>query len=47
MFKEISIMLYKYILDAEMIFLDYYKLNPFDILQKMPLIDLPEYIKRI
>lgn len=40
-------MLYGYILDAEMVFLELYKLNPFDMMRSMPLMDLPEYIKRI
>lgn len=40
-------MLYGYILDAEMVFLEFYKLNPFEIMRNIPLMDLPAYIKRI
>ena len=47
MFEEISLMLYGYIVQAEMIFLDIYKVNPFDIIGKMPLVDLQLYMKRI
>lgn len=47
MFKEISLMLYGYISDAEMIFLEFYKLNPIEIIKNMPLMDLPSYIKKI
>ena len=47
MFEEISMMLYGYIVQAEMIFLDIYKVNPFDIIGKMPLVDLQLYMKRI
>ena len=47
MFKEISQMLYGYIVQAEMLFLRYYKINPFEIMKDMSLIDLQFYIKQI
>ena len=47
MFKEISLTLYGYILDAEMVFLEFYKLNPIELMRTMPLMDLPQYMKRI
>ena len=47
MFKEISEMLYGYIIQAEMLFLRYYKVNPFQIMQNISLIDLQFYIKQI
>ena len=47
MFEEISLMLYGYIVQAEMIFLDMYKVNPFDIIKDLPLVDLQLYMKRI
>lgn len=40
-------MLYSYILDAEMVFLEFYKLNPIDMMRSMPLMDLPQVMKRI
>jgi len=33
-------MLYGYIVQAEMLFLRYYKINPFEIMKDMSLIDL-------
>ena len=42
-----SLMFYKYILEAEMIFLRYYKIDPLFLLRHMPLIDLQNYIQTI
>ena len=47
MFKEISQMLYGYILKAEMLFLRYYKVNPWEVMKDISLIDLQVYIKQI
>lgn len=47
MFKDIAQMLYGYIVQAEMLFLRYYKVNPFEIMKDMSLIDLQFYIKQI
>mgnify|MGYP001771243552 CR=1 FL=1 len=47
MFREISQQLYGYILNAEMIFLDMYKVNPWQIVGEMPLVDLQFYMKKI
>ena len=47
MFKERSQMLYGYILKAEMLFLRYYKVNPWEVMKDISLIDLQVYIKQI
>lgn len=47
MFREISQRLYGYILNAEMILLDIYKVNPWQIIGEMPLVDLQLYMKKI
>ena len=47
MFREISQQLYGYILNAEMILLDIYKVNPWQIVGEMPLVDLQLYMKKI
>lgn len=47
MFREISQQLYGYILNAEMILLDIYKVNPWQIIGEMPLVDLQLYMKKI
>ena len=40
-------MLYAYIIQAEMIFLDIYKINPWQAMDDIALIDLQFYITRI
>ena len=45
MFNEISQMLYGYILQAEVFFLRYYKVNPFEMMKDMSLYDLQVYVK--
>lgn len=47
MYKEISAMLYGYILEAELLFLRYYKVNPYEMMKDMSLIDLQYLIKKI
>lgn len=47
MFKEISFALYGVILNAEVLFLRYYKVNPFEIMKDISLLDLQTYIKKI
>ena len=47
MFKEISFALYGVILNAEVLFLRYYKVNPFEIMKDITLLDLQTYIKKI
>ena len=47
MFREISQQLYGYILNAEMILLDIYKVNPWQIVGEMPLVDFQLYMKKI
>ena len=38
-------MMYKYIIEAEFIFLQKFKLNPFSMMRDMTLIDLVTYLK--
>ena len=47
MFKEISFSLCGVILNAEVLFLRYYKVNPFEIMKDISLLDLQTYIKKI
>lgn len=47
MFSEISQMLYGYIMQAEVFFLRYYKVNPFELMKDMSLYDLQVYVKQI
>lgn len=47
MFQEIAKQLYGYIIQAEMLFLRYYKINPFDIMRNITMLDLQMYIKQI
>ena len=47
MFKDISEQIYGYILQAEMLFLRYYKVNPFEIMKDISLLDLQTYIQQI
>ena len=47
MYKEMTQMIYLYIIKAEMVFLRYYKTNPFEIMNQLSLIDLNMYMQRI
>ena len=47
MFKEISEALYGYILQAEVFLMRQYKVNPFEMMKDMSLIDLQLYVKQI
>ena len=40
-------MLYGYIIQAEMLFLRYYKVNPFEIMKDITLLDLQTYVQQI
>ena len=44
---QVSQALYGYIIQAEMLFLRYYKVNPFEIMKGIPMIDLQLYIQQI
>ena len=44
MFGEVAIVLYKYIIEAEFLFLQKFKLNPFDIMNKITITDLVSYL---
>ena len=45
MYDQVCQVLYGYILQAEMLFLRYYKTDPFQIMKGIPLVDLQVYIK--
>ena len=47
MYKEMSEMMYYYILKAEMVVLRQYKINPFDVIKGMSLLDLNTYLKTL
>lgn len=47
MFQEMAEMIYGYIIKAEMVFLRLYKVNPFEIMNHMSLIDLNTYMSVI
>ena len=44
MFREMAEMIYGYIIKAEMVFLRLYKVNPFDIMNNISLLDLNTYM---
>lgn len=44
MLGEISLLMYKYIIEAEFLFLQKFKLNPFDLMNKITVTDLVSYI---
>ena len=45
MFGEVCIMMYKYIIEAEFIFLQKFKLNPFELMKGITVLDLVTYLK--
>ena len=47
MFQEMAEMIYGYIIKAEMVFLRLYKVNPFEIMNQISLIDLNTYMSVI
>lgn len=47
MLDQVTQVLYGYILQAEMLFLRYYKVDPFQIMKGIPLVDLQVYVKQI
>lgn len=47
MLDQVTQILYGYILQAEMLFLRYYKVDPFQIMKGIPLVDLQVYVKQI
>lgn len=47
MFQEMCEMVYYYIINAEMVFLRLYKVNPFDVMNKITMIDLNAYMTKI
>jgi len=47
MYKEMAFMIYGYIMKAEMVFLRFYKTNPFEIMASLTLNDLNAYINLI
>lgn len=47
MYDQVCQVLYGYILQTEVFFLRYYKIDPFQVMKGIPLVDLPVYIKMI
>lgn len=47
MFDQMSQVLYGYIIQAEMLFLRYYKIDPFQVMKGIPLVDLQVYVQQI
>lgn len=47
MLNDIAEMIYYYIIEAELFFLRYYKVDPFQIMKGMSILDLQSYIKHI
>lgn len=47
MYKEMSEMVYYYIIKAEMVFLRLYKVNPLEVMRGMSLLDLNAYMNMI
>lgn len=47
MYDQMCQILYGYIIQAEMLFLRYYKVDPFQIMKGIPLVDLQVYVKQI
>ncbi len=41
---EVALLMYQYIIEAEFLFLQKFKLNPFEIMNKITLTDLVSYI---
>ena len=44
MFGEVSEMMYRYIIEAEFLFLQKFKINPFEIMKDITLVDLVSYM---
>ena len=44
MYEEVSALMYRYIIEAEFIFLQRFKMNPFDIMRSITLTDLVSYM---
>lgn len=47
MFEEVCGIMYKYIIQTEFLFLQKFKLNPFQIMKDITLLDLTSYIKML
>ena len=47
MMQEMSQHIYLYILSAEMLFWRFFKMNPFEMISTMPMLDLDMYLKRL
>ena len=45
MFEEVCAIMYKYIMQAEFLFLQKFKLNPFELMKDITTLDLISYIK--
>lgn len=47
MYKQMSEMMYYYIIKAEMVFLRIYKVDPFQLIKNISLLDLNTYLKTL
>lgn len=47
MVKQVYAYLYAYILESEMVFLRLYKVNPFEVMKDISVLDLHMYMKKI
>lgn len=47
MYHDICMSMYGYIMEIEIFFLTHYKLNPFEVLKDMTLLDLETYMKKV
>lgn len=45
MFEEVCAIMYKYVMQAEFLFLQKFKLNPFELMKDITMLDLISYIK--
>lgn len=45
MFREASIMMYRYIVEIEVLFLMRFKMDPFDLMRHLTLMELQQYIQ--
>lgn len=47
MYEQACAQMYRYIMEAEFLFLQKFKLNPFDIMNKITILDLVYYINEL
>lgn len=45
MFSEVSAISYRYIVEAEFLFLRHFKMNPFEVMEQITMLDLVSYMQ--